>query len=224
MHQISIIPSGRALGYTLSLPSEDKNSIYKNEMLESIASLLGGRVAEKLMLKDVSAGASNDIQRATEIARKMVTQYGMSDRLGPIVFGTNHDEVFLGRDFSTGRNYSEKIASEIDDEIHSIITGAFETAERILTEHLEQMKFIAEYLVGREVMDRDQFLAVFEEGATFEKLDAIKEEKVQKSKRENEEKRRKAAEEEAAKAAEPQFIETDEKSDENKPGNGSEQH
>lgn len=176
------------------------------------------------MLKDVSAGASNDIQRATEIARKMVTQYGMSDRLGPIVFGTNHDEVFLGRDFSTGRNYSEKIASEIDDEIHSIITGAFETAERILTEHLEQMKFIAEYLVGREVMDRDQFLAVFEEGATFEKLDAIKEEKVQKSKRENEEKRRKAAEEEAAKAAEPQFIETDEKSDENKPGNGSEQH
>ena len=100
-------------------------------MLESIASLLGGRVAEKLMLKDVSAGASNDIQRATEIARKMVTQYGMSDRLGPIVFGTNHDEVFLGRDFSTGRNYSEKIASEIDDEIHSIITGAFETAEDV---------------------------------------------------------------------------------------------
>ena len=217
VHQISIIPSGRALGYTLSLPTEDKNSVYKNEMLESIASLLGGRVAEKLMLKDVSAGASNDIQRATEIARKMVTQYGMSDRLGPIVFGTNHDEVFLGKDFSNGRNYSEKIASEIDDEIHSIVTGAFATAERILTEHMEQMKFIAEYLVGREVMDRDQFLAVFEEGATFEKLDAIKEEKAQKSKRENEEKRRKAAEEEAAKAAEPQFIDTEDKSGGNKP-------
>ena len=217
VHQISIIPSGRALGYTLSLPTEDKNSVYKNEMLESIASLLGGRVAEKLMLKDVSAGASNDIQRATEIARKMVTQYGMSDRLGPIVFGTNHDEVFLGKDFSNGRNYSEKIASEIDDEIHSIVTGAFATAERILTEHMEQMKFIAEYLVGREVMDRDQFMAVFEEGATFEKLDAIKEEKAQKSKRENEEKRRKAAEEEAAKAAEPQFIDTEDKSGGNKP-------
>ena len=217
VHQISIIPSGRALGYTLSLPTEDKNSVYKNEMLESIASLLGGRVAEKLMLKDVSAGASNDIQRATEIARKMVTQYGMSDRLGPIVFGTNHDEVFLGKDFSNGRNYSEKIASEIDDEIHSIVTGAFATAERILTEQMEQMKFIAEYLVGREVMDRDQFLAVFEEGATFEKLDAIKEEKAQKSKRENEEKRRKAAEEEAAKAAEPQFIDTEDKSGGNKP-------
>ena len=217
VHQISIIPSGRALGYTLSLPTEDKNSVYKNEMLESIASLLGGRVAEKLMLKDVSAGASNDIQRATEIARKMVTQYGMSDRLGPIVFGTNHDEVFLVKDFSNVRNYSEKIASEIDDEIHSIVTGAFATAERILTEHMEQMKFIAEYLVGREVMDRDQFLAVFEEGATFEKLDAIKEEKAQKSKRENEEKRRKAAEEEAAKAAEPQFIDTEDKSGGNKP-------
>ena len=217
VHQISIIPSGRALGYTLSLPTEDKNSVYKNEMLESIASLLGGRVAEKLMLKDISAGASSDIQRATEIARKMVTQYGMSDRLGPIVFGTNHDEVFLGKDFSNGRNYSEKIASEIDDEIHSIVTGAFATAERILTEHMEQMKFIAEYLVGREVMDRDQFLAVFEEGATFEKLDAIKEEKAQKSKRENEEKRRKAAEEEAAKAAEPQFIDTEDKSGGNKP-------
>ena len=217
VHQISIIPSGRALGYTLSLPTEDKNSVYKNEMLESIASLLGGRVAEKLMLKDISAGASSDIQRATEIARKMVTQYGMSDRLGPIVFGTNHDEVFLGKDFSNGRNYSEKIASEIDDEIHSIVTGAFATAERILTEHMEQMKFITEYLVGREVMDRDQFLAVFEEGATFEKLDAIKEEKAQKSKRENEEKRRKAAEEEAAKAAEPQFIDTEDKSGGNKP-------
>ena len=217
VHQISIIPSGRALGYTLSLPTEDKNSVYKNEMLESIASLLGGRVAEKLMLKDISAGASSDIQRATEIARKMVTQYGMSDRLGPIVFGTNHDEVFLGKDFSNGRNYSEKIASEIDDEIHSIVTGAFATAERILTEHMEQMKFIAEYLVGREVMDRDQFLAVFEEDATFEKLDAIKEEKAQKSKRENEEKRRKAAEEEAAKAAEPQFIDTEDKSGGNKP-------
>ena len=147
----------------------------------------------------------------------MVTQYGMSDRLGPIVCGTNHDEVFLGKDFSNGRNYSEKIASEIDDEIHSIVTGAFATAERILTEHMEQMKFIAEYLVGREVMDRDQFLAVFEEGATFEKLDAIKEEKAQKSKRENEEKRRKAAEEEAAKAAEPQFIDTEDKSGGNKP-------
>ena len=192
VHQISIIPSGRALGYTLSLPTEDKNSVYKNEMLESISQLLGGRVAEKLVLKDISAGASNDIQRATEIARKMVTQYGMSDTLGPIVFGTNHDEVFLGKDFSTARNYSEKIASEIDDEIHAIITSCYKKAEQILTDNMDKLHFIAEYLVGREIMDGDQFEAVFAEDASFEKLDEIKERKTQRSVHENEERRRKS--------------------------------
>lgn len=192
VHQISIIPSGRALGYTLSLPTEDKNSVYKNEMLESISQLLGGRVAEKLVLKDISTGASNDIQRATEIARKMVTQYGMSDTLGPILFGTDHDEVFLGKDFSTARNYSEKIASEIDDEIHSIITSCYKKAEQILTDNMDKLHFIAEYLVGREIMDGDQFEAVFAEDASFEKLDEIKERKTQRSVRENEERRRKS--------------------------------
>ena len=192
VHQISIIPSGRALGYTLSLPTEDKNSVYKNEMLESISQLLGGRVAEKLVLKDISTGASNDIQRATEIARKMVMQYGMSDTLGPILFGTDHDEVFLGKDFSTARNYSEKIASEIDDEIHSIITSCYKKAEQILTDNMDKLHFIAEYLVGREVMDGDQFEAVFAEDASFEKLDEIKERKTQRSVRENEERRRKS--------------------------------
>ncbi len=192
VHQISIIPSGRALGYTLSLPTEDKNSVYKNEMLESISQLLGGRVAEKLVLKDISTGASNDIQRATEIARKMVMQYGMSDTLGPILFGTDHDEVFLGKDFSTARNYSEKIASEIDDEIHSIITSCYKKAEQILTDNMDKLHFIAEYLVGREIMDGDQFEAVFAEDASFEKLDEIKERKTQGSVRENEERRRKS--------------------------------
>ena len=192
VHQISIIPSGRALGYTLSLPTEDKNSVYKNEMLESISQLLGGRVAEKLVLKDISTGASNDIQRATEIARKMVMQYGMSDTLGPILFGTDHDEVFLGKDFSTARNYSEKIASEIDDEIHSIITSCYKKAEQILTDNMDKLHFIAEYLVGREIMDGDQFEAVFAEDASFEKLDEIKERKTQRSVRENEERRRKS--------------------------------
>lgn len=192
VHQISIIPSGRALGYTLSLPTEDKNSVYKNEMLESISQLLGGRVAEKLVLKDISAGASNDIQRATEIARKMVMQYGMSDTLGPILFGTDHDEVFLGKDFTTARNYSEKIASEIDDEIHSIITSCYKKAEQILTDNMDKLHFIAEYLVGREIMDGDQFEAVFAEDASFEKLDEIKERKTQRSVRENEERRRKS--------------------------------
>lgn len=192
VHQISIIPSGRALGYTLSLPTEDKNSVYKNEMLESISQLLGGRVAEKLVLKDISTGASNDIQRATEIARKMVMQYGMSDTLGPILFGTDHDEVFLGKDFSTARNYSEKIASEIDDEIHSIITSCYKKAEQILTDNMDKLHFIAEYLVGREIMDGDQFEAVFAEDASFEKLDEIKERKTQRSVRENAERRRKS--------------------------------
>ncbi|MEG2118522.1 MAG: zinc metalloprotease, partial [Clostridia bacterium] len=207
VHQVSIIPSGRALGYTISLPQEDKYSIYKNEMIENIASLLGGRVAEKLILHDISAGASNDIQRATAIARKMVTQYGMSDRLGPVVFGTGHDddEVFLGRDFSNSRNYSEEIASIIDDEIHSIIDKAYQMAEKILIENMEKLHFIAEYLVKSEIMDREQFELCFTEGITYDKLDEIRERKKKKSKDENESQKAKAeseAEKSAEKAAE----------------------
>ncbi|MDY2743532.1 MAG: ATP-dependent zinc metalloprotease FtsH, partial [Eubacteriales bacterium] len=166
VHQVSIIPSGRALGYTLSLPQEDKYSVYKNEMIDSIAGLLGGRVAEKLVLHDISAGASNDIQRATEIARKMVTQYGMSDTLGPIVFGTGHEEVFLGKEFSQTRNYSEKIAAQIDDEVHAIIEKGYQLAEKILLENMETLHFIAEYLTKNEIMDRDQFEEAFKPGVT----------------------------------------------------------
>ena len=136
--------------------------------------LLGGRVAEKLILGDISGGASNDIQRATEIARKMVTQLGMSENLGPIVFGTGNDEVFLGKDFSTTRNYSENIAAKIDEEIHAIITKGYNTAEQIITEHMNEMHFIADYLVANEVMDGEQFLAVFDGEPSFEKLDAMK--------------------------------------------------
>ena len=185
VRQISIIPSGRALGYTLQVPEEDRYSVYKTEMKENIAMLLGGRVAEKVFFGDISGGASNDIQRATDIARKMVTQLGMSDTLGPIVFGSGHDEVFLGKDFSSTRNFSEKIASQIDDEIHSIISEGYSTAEKIITEHTEEMHFIAEYLVANEVMDSDQFLAVFEEDRSFEKLDAIRDNKVKRSEEAN---------------------------------------
>ncbi len=174
VRQISIVPSGRALGYTLAVPEEDKYSVYKTEMQENIAMLLGGRVAEKLILGDISGGASNDIQRATDIARKMVTQLGMSDTLGPIVFGTGNEEVFLGKDFSNTRNYSETVAAKIDEEIHSIITKGYAMAEQIITEHMNEMHFIADYLVANEVMDGEQFLAVFEGEPTFEKLDAIK--------------------------------------------------
>ena len=191
VHQVSIIPSGRALGYTLSLPQEDKYSVYKNEMIDSIAGLLGGRVAEKLVLHDISAGASNDIQRATEIARKMVTQYGMSDTLGPIVFGTGHEEVFLGKEFSQTRNYSEKIAAQIDDDVHAIIEKGYQLAEKILLENMETLHFIAEYLTKNEIMDRDQFEEAFKPGVTEADLDAIRDRKRKKSRDENE--RRRAA-------------------------------
>ena len=186
VHQVSIIPSGMTLGYTISIPQEDKYNDYRNEMIDRISVLLGGRCAEKLLLKDISAGASNDLQRATEIARKMVTQYGMSDTLGPIVFGTGHDEVFLGKDFTSTRNYSEKIAAEIDEEIHSIIDRAYKNAEGILKDNLDKLDFITDYLVKNEVMDREQFLAVFEPNPTFEKLDAIKEAKRAKYAKGNE--------------------------------------
>lgn len=189
VHQVSIIPSGRALGYTLSLPQEDKYSVYKNEMIDSIAGLLGGRVAEKLVLHDISAGASNDIQRATEIARKMVTQYGMSDTLGPIVFVTGHEEVFLGKEFSQIRNYSEKIAAQIDDEVHAIIEKGYQLAEKILLENMETLHFIAEYLTKNEIMDRDQFEEAFKPGVTEADLDAIRDSKRKKSRDENERRR-----------------------------------
>lgn len=200
VRQISIIPSGRALGYTLSVPEEDKYSEYKTEMQEEIAMLLGGRVAEKLIFGDISGGASNDIQRATDIARKMVTQLGMSDELGPIVFGTGHEEVFLGKDFSSTRNFSEKIAAQIDEEIHRIVTDGYKLAEKIITEHMSEMHFIAEYLVANEIMDAEQFLAVFEGEPSFEKLDAIKREKEERSKEAN----RRRAEENAEKEAKRQ--------------------
>ncbi len=177
VRQISIVPSGRALGYTLAVPEEDKYSVYKSEMIEKIAMLLGGRVAEKLIFGDVSGGASNDIQRATDIARKMVTQLGMSDELGPITFGTGTGEVFLGKDFSNTRNYSETVAAKIDAEIHSFVNKGYEMAETIINEHMNEMHFIADYLVANEVMDGDQFLAVFDGEPSFEKLDAIKNEK-----------------------------------------------
>lgn len=189
VHQVSIIPSGRALGYTLSLPQEDKYSVYKSEMIENIACLLGGRVAENLVLHDISAGASNDIQRATEIARKMVTQYGMSDNLGPIVFGTGHEEVFLGKEFSQTRNYSEKIAAQIDDEVHAIIEKGYQLAEKLLIENIETLHFIAEYLTKNEIMDREQFEECFKEGVTEADLDAIRERKKKRSNEENERRR-----------------------------------
>ncbi len=190
VHQISVIPSGRALGYTLNLPKEDKYSEYKQEMKEKITMLLGGRVAESIIFNDVSGGASNDIQRATQIARKMVTQYGMSDKLGPITFGSGHTEVFLGKDFGDNRDYSEEVAALIDSEIHAIISEAYALAEKLLREHIDKLHFIADFLVKNETMDEIQFAALMNGDPTMEELEAMMDAKRQKSIAENAEKER----------------------------------
>ena len=164
VHQISIIPRGTAGGYTLSLPYEDKSFATRSEMLEDIVSLLGGRVSEKLFLDDISTGASNDISRATKTARKMVMKYGMSDELGPITFGSDHDEVFIGRDFGTMRNYSEEVAGKIDREIRVIVENAFQKASEILAEKSDKVRQVAEYLLAHEKMEAEDFNALFGEG------------------------------------------------------------
>ena len=195
VQQISIIPSGNALGYTLNPPKEDKQSVYKKELKEKIAMLLGGRAAEELIFDDVSGGASNDIQRATDIAKKMVTQLGMSDVLGLRAFGSGHGEVFLGKDFSSTQDYSDETATKIDNEIHDIITAAYENAKRILTENMEKLHFIAGFLVKNEIMDGEQFEAAMSGNPTYEELEEMTEAKKRRSREENEEKRRKEAEE-----------------------------
>ena len=167
----------------MSIPTEDRSYMTVSQMKASIAGLLGGRMAEKLILDDVSTGASNDIQRATNIARNMVTKYGMSAELGPIVFGSEHsdDEVFLGRDFSSGRNYSEQTAAKIDSEIYRIIEAEYNRAERILTEKMDKLHFIAEFLIKNEIMDEGQFKAAMETDSTMEQLEEMKSEQRRRS-------------------------------------------
>lgn len=187
VHQISIIPSGRAGGYTLSLPKEDRSYMSKMDMESEIVTLLGGRVAEQLILGDISTGASNDIQRATAIARSMVTKYGMSDKLGPIVYGSEHggDEVFLGRDFNNTRNYSEETASDIDNEIKRIVGNAYNEAEGILNKYMEKLHFIAAFLIKNEIMDEVQFNAVMDGDPTIEELEEMVADKKRRSDEEN---------------------------------------
>lgn len=161
VHEISIIPRGMAGGYTLTLPEEDKYFISKTELLDEITQLLGGRVAEKLVLDDISTGASNDIERATRMARKMVTEYGMSDQLGPVSYNGDHDEVFIGRDWGSVRNYSEKVAAAIDAEVKKIIDAGYERAEKLLSENLKKLHKVAEALLEREKLDYQEFEEVF---------------------------------------------------------------
>ena len=163
VHQISVIPRGMAGGYTMSLPQQDRSYRVKKEMLEDIQVMLGGRVAEALVLEDISTGASNDIERATETARKMVIKYGMSEKLGPIMFGSSEsNEVFLGRDFGHTRNYSEEVAAQIDEEINAIITQSYQETTRKLTEHMDKLHAVAQYLFQNEKMDGEQFAALME--------------------------------------------------------------
>ncbi len=190
VQQISIIPSGNALGYTLNPPKEDKYSVYKNELKEKIAMLLGGRAAEELIFGDVLGGASNDIQRATDIAKKMVTRLGMSDELGLRAFGIEQGEVFLGRDFSHTQDYSDETAAKIDVEIHAIISDAYNNAKRILTENMDKLHFIAEFLIKNEIMDGEQFKAAMEGEPTFEELEEMTEAKKRRSREENEKRRK----------------------------------
>ena len=162
VHQVSIIPRGLAGGYTLYRPTEDKSYTSKNEMLDNLSSLLGGRVAEKLIIGDISTGASNDIQRATQIARDMVTKYGMSDKLGPIAFGGDNNEVFLGKDFNHVRNYSESVAAQIDEEVERIITEAYDRTEKILTDHIDKLHALAAVLLQKDKVDSKEFAAIME--------------------------------------------------------------
>ena len=160
--QISIVPRGTAGGMTISLPEEDRSFLSRRYMEDKIVSLLGGRVAEQLCIGDISTGASNDLQRATDIARKMVASYGMSDRIGAVAFDTGHDEVFIGRSMAQGRIYSESLAAEIDQEIKSVLSNAYSRCESILKDHREQLDSIAQYLLEHETMERDAFVNVMQ--------------------------------------------------------------
>ena len=161
IHQISIVPRGMAGGYTMYRPDEDKNFMSKIEMEESIVSLLGGRVAESIVLDDISTGASNDIERASKIARDMVTKYGMSDTLGTITFGSGQEEVFLGRDWTQTRNYSEETSAKIDEEVKKIIDNGYNKAKEILTMHSDKLHTVANLLLEKEKVDGEEFAAIF---------------------------------------------------------------
>ena len=163
VHQISIVPRGMAGGYTMYRPTEDKSFMSRTEMVENIVSLLGGRVAEQLVLNDISTGASNDIERATQIARNMVTKYGMSERIGTITLGSSQEEVFLGRDFAQAKEYSEETASLIDEEVKSIIDFAYKKAEELLKANMDKLTRVANVLLEKEKIDGEEFDEIFNE-------------------------------------------------------------
>ena len=195
---ITIIPAGSAGGVTIMVPEEDKMGRTRNEMIDDIVVSLGGRVAEALVLDDISTGASSDIQHATKVARAMVERYGMSEKLGTVLYGNEHggSEVFLGRDFSSGKNYSEKTAAEIDDEVRSIIDSAYKKCTEYLQANMGKLHFVAQYLLKHESMDSDQFKYAMEhENCTAEEIENIAEAKKRESSEENKLQAEKNAEE-----------------------------
>ncbi|NBG88551.1 ATP-dependent zinc metalloprotease FtsH [Isachenkonia alkalipeptolytica] len=171
VHQITIVPRGRAGGFTMILPEEDKSYATKTEMEEHLIHLLGGRVAEKLKLDDISTGAQNDLQRVSQVTKAMVTKYGMSEKLGPMTFGSGDDEVFLGKDFASKRDYSEEVASRVDREIKRFVDGAYEAAIKILEEHSEQLEAVAQALLKKETINGFQFEKIFKGLVTVEEED-----------------------------------------------------
>ena len=156
VHKVTIIPRGRAGGYTLSLPKEDKYYATRSEMLDELKVLLGGRVAEALVLKEISSGASNDLQRATQLARQMICEYGMSDNIGPVTFGHRQDQVFLGRDIARDKDYSEEVAAEIDKEVRSFMEDAYAATEQLLSENIDKLHVIAQALMEKETLDEEE--------------------------------------------------------------------
>lgn len=174
VHEISIIPRGNAGGYTLSLPEKDENYMFKNKMLEMIIVFLGGMAAEKLIFNDVSTGASSDLQRATSVARSMVMRYGMSDAIGPVVYDSGDDEIFIGRDMGHVKNYSETTASKIDEEVNRIITECFSRTEKILSDNIEKLHEVANFLIENEKMNEEQFYSMMD-GISSEDINKLQE-------------------------------------------------
>ncbi len=214
---ISIVPRGMAGGFTMYQPEHDEMHLMKSKMLDDIVGLLGGRVAEKIIFNDISTGASNDIERASEQARKMVTRYGMSDTLGPIAFGQNNDEVFLGKDYNHMRNYSEAVASQIDEEVEKIILNAYKQTEDILTEHIDKLHSVALELVKREKLTGEEFKRLMN-GEKLEPLFSDEEEAKPESESEKTETAEKA-EPAAVETVTPETAETSERTDGEKTDN-----
>ena len=176
---ISIIPRGRAAGFTLYTPEKDNDHLLKSRMLDDIVSLLAGRVAEQIIFNDISTGASNDIQRATATARNMITKYGMSEKLGPIAFGSDNDEVFLGKNYTHTRNYSETVAALIDEEVEKIINNGYKRAEQILSEHIDQLHLVSDILIKLEKIDKEQFESLMSTGALPEEKEVKEPETIE---------------------------------------------